>query len=172
MRNPEHAYEALKHGAPAYAAKLSSNDRYRIEKGLRILLRTGEDPLDYFHRHPPRPVITAPLPLFEIDIDSSQLRERIHRRTKTMLEQGLLDEVAGLESRYGRSPSSMKAIGITEVLSYFDGEYSYQGMKEKIITHTARLAKRQRTFNRSQFGHICRKPYGELRNEIIRVMEM
>jgi tRNA dimethylallyltransferase len=45
----------------------------------------------------------------------------------------------------------MKAIGVREILDYFDGVYSLDEAREKIIINTARLAKRQRTFNRTQF---------------------
>jgi len=87
----------------------------------------------------------------EVQVDRIRLRERIVLRTGKMLREGLIDEVTALERAYGRRPNPMKAIGITEVLGYLDGRYRYEKMKEKIITHTARLAKRQVTFNRSQF---------------------
>jgi tRNA dimethylallyltransferase len=45
----------------------------------------------------------------------------------------------------------MKAIGIIEVLAYLDGECTREAMIENIITHTAQLAKRQQTFNKTQF---------------------
>jgi tRNA dimethylallyltransferase len=82
-----------------------------------------------------------------------------------------MDEVAGLEKRYGRSPQSMKAIGIVEVLDYFDGRLDYPGMREKIITNTARLAKRQRTFNRSQFHNVIRAEIDELKRTIENSLE-
>lgn len=68
-----------------------------------------------------------------------------------MLDLGLIDEVAGLEYRYGRRPNSMHAIGIIEVLAYLDGMMDKAQMSEAIATHTAQLAKRQQTFNRHQF---------------------
>jgi tRNA dimethylallyltransferase len=45
----------------------------------------------------------------------------------------------------------MKAIGIKETLGFLDGLYSRSALTEKISTHTAQLAKRQTTFNASQF---------------------
>ncbi len=45
----------------------------------------------------------------------------------------------------------MKAIGIRELLAHFDGELTIDEAKERIIINTSRLAKRQRTFNRSKF---------------------
>jgi len=68
-----------------------------------------------------------------------------------MIEQGLIDEVAYLEKTYTKAPNCMKAIGIREVLDFFDGIYTKKEMIEKIVINTARLAKRQRTFNASAF---------------------
>jgi tRNA dimethylallyltransferase len=166
LRDPREAMAFLNKKAPNYAKKIAPSDRYRIEKALLILLQTGLDPLDYFRLHPPDPVIDGNLPLFEIVVPRDKLRERIRRRTDAMLGQGLIDEIAGLEARYGRAPHSMKAIGIVEVLSYFDGRYDYAQMREKIVTHTARLAKRQQTFNRSQFDRVIRGEKETLRKEI------
>lgn len=151
-----YAYETLKELDPEYAQKISSNDRYRIEKALQIYLSTGHPPSEYFALHPPVSSLQRPIPIFEIYRERSVLRERIRQRTHDMIAQGLIDEVAGLEYRYGRAPHPMKAIGIREVLDYFDGRLSRNELEEKIVIHTARLAKRQETFNRSQFQHIIR----------------
>ena len=71
-----------------------------------------------------------------------------------MIEIGLIDEVAYLEKRYNRSPNSMKSIGIKETLDYLDGRLDINMLEEKIIINTRRLAKRQNTFNKSQFKNI------------------
>lgn len=47
----------------------------------------------------------------------------------------------------------MSSIGIVETLEYLDGKISRKQLEEKIIINTAQLAKRQRTFNKSQFGN-------------------
>jgi tRNA dimethylallyltransferase len=171
LSEPERAYAYLQEKAPHYAATLSAGDRYRLEKGLLILLQTGQDPRDYFRAHPPKPVIADPLPLFEILRPREELRHRIRLRTERMLERGLVDEVADLESRYGRAPQPMKAIGIREVLAWFDGSWDFSTMREKIITHTARLAKRQRTFNEGQFDRVVRGDASFLEEEIEKVLE-
>jgi tRNA dimethylallyltransferase len=45
----------------------------------------------------------------------------------------------------------MSSIGIIEVLEFFDGKIEKEKMIELISIHTAQLAKRQQTFNRTQF---------------------
>jgi len=68
-----------------------------------------------------------------------------------MLEAGVIEEVFALEKRYSRAPAPMKAIGIKETLDYLDGKLTLDQLHEQISTHTAQLAKRQQTFNLSQF---------------------
>jgi len=84
-----------------------------------------------------------------------------------MIESGLIDEICRLEKKYSRKPNAMKAIGVKETLAYLDGIYSKEILIEKIITNTAKLAKRQTTFNNSQFKDVKRGSIEELR-EIIR----
>jgi tRNA dimethylallyltransferase len=50
----------------------------------------------------------------------------------------------------------MKSIGIKETLAYLDGIYDKKMLAEKITTNTARLAKRQTTFNNSQFEDVIK----------------
>jgi tRNA dimethylallyltransferase len=143
------AYNFLEHIDPEYVNKITKADSYRIEKALEIYFATNLPPSSYFRQHPPQPIVEQ-LPIYEIATQRAVLRERIAKRTKKMLELGLIDEVAYLESKYSRAPQSMGAIGIKEVLDYFDGRYTEKELKEKITVNTARLAKRQVTFNRSQ----------------------
>ena len=144
------AYTMLQKADAEYMRNIEPTDAYRIEKMLLLYLESGQTPSEWFASHPAEPIITD-LPLFEIAVERAVLRERIVLRTRKMIELGLIDEVAALEHHYGRKPNSMKAIGIVEVLEYFDGFATREEMGEKIITHTAQLAKRQQTFNRHQF---------------------
>jgi tRNA dimethylallyltransferase len=135
---------------PLYMEKITPNDSYRIEKMLLIYLETNTPPSEWFHAHPPQPIITE-CPVFELKIERAVLRERIALRTQKMVHMGLIDEVAELERLYGRVPNSMKAIGILETLEFLDGKIAKDELIETITTHTAQLAKRQQTFNANQF---------------------
>jgi len=148
------AYDILFKIDADYMLNIASTDSYRIEKMLNLYYQTGLTPTEYFRANPPQPTIIEPLPIYEIQVDKEILREKIKKRTQKMIDMGLVEEVAYLEKSYTREPNCMKAIGIKEVLDYFDGVYSFEQMQEKIVINTARLAKRQRTFNRSQFDTI------------------
>jgi tRNA dimethylallyltransferase len=152
---------------PVYMSKIESGDTYRIEKVLNIYLETGQTPTKYFKAFPPKPTITTPLPIYQIEWEREILRQRIAQRTHIMVDEGLIDEICMLEKKYTRTPNCMKAIGIKETLAYLDGFYSKDEMITKITTHTARLAKRQRTFNHSQFKHVIKGSLGELENILL-----
>ncbi|WP_456485119.1 tRNA (adenosine(37)-N6)-dimethylallyltransferase MiaA [Hydrogenimonas sp.] len=157
MKKREDAYRFLRSVDATYASRIPSADRYRIQKGLEIYFQTGQPPSRYFAKHPPKPIITD-LSLFEIGVERDVLAQRISQRTEKMIEMGLVDEVAALEKRYGRAHNPMKAIGIVEVLEYFDGRLSFEEMKERIVIHTRQLAKRQSTFNSTQFPDHLKAP--------------
>ena len=156
------AYSLLNSLDPIYMSKIESNDSYRIEKGLNIYIETGATPSVYFSDNPPVPTIQSELPIYQIEWEREILRKRIALRTKLMVNDGLIDEICILEGKYGRTPNCMKAIGIKETLAYLDGVYTKEIMIEKITTNTSRLAKRQKTFNNSQFDNVARGSVDEL----------
>lgn len=65
----------------------------------------------------------------------------------------------------------MKAIGIVEVLDFLDGKVSYETMQELITTHTAQLAKRQQTFNKTQFTGVTHAPLDALETIILETLQ-
>jgi tRNA dimethylallyltransferase len=146
----DRAYGMIKERDPEFAQKIAPADRYRIEKWLLLYYQSGQSMSDYTKAHPPQKIIDT-LPIYEIEVTREVLRQRIALRTDSMIESGLIDEVVYLEKKYSRMPAPMHAIGLREVLAYLDGLCDRVSMREKIITNTARLAKRQQIFNKTQF---------------------
>ncbi len=163
----ESCYNFLSKLDPKYMKKISSNDSYRIEKALLIYEASKLSPSEWFVKNPPKPIIKN-LDIFNIDVDRDILRERIAKRTNKMLEMGLLDEVSYLEHKYTRLPNAMGSIGIVEVLEYLDNRITKDQMCENISIHTGQLAKRQQTFNRTQFENITHAPLEKLENIILK----
>ncbi|GAB6046017.1 tRNA (adenosine(37)-N6)-dimethylallyltransferase MiaA [Caminibacter profundus] len=164
-------FNFLKKIDPIFASKINQNDTYRTQKGIEIFLATNMPPSEYFKNNPKVPVLPK-IPIFEIAIDRNTLRDRIKIRTQKMFENGLIDEVAYLESKYrDRRLSSLKAIGVKEVLDYFNGIYDKKTLFEKIVTNTARLAKRQQIFNKTQFPDKISAPLEELEKLILLSMK-
>jgi len=150
-----------------YMSNIASTDSYRIEKSLNIYLETTLTPTAYFKQYPPIATIKEPLPIYQIIWDREPLRKRITLRTELMVNDGLIDEICMLEKRYTRTPNCMKSIGIKETLAYLDGVYDKKMLVEKITTNTARLAKRQNTFNNSQFEDVVKGSVKELQKILL-----
>jgi len=168
LKNLDEAHKFLYSIDKEYLKSITIHDRYRLEKMLNLYFQTNMTPTEYFKANPAKSTIEGQLPIYEITVDRDILRKRITRRTTQMIKAGLIDEVFYLEKNYTRKPNSMKAIGIKEVLNYLDGQYTKIIMKDKIITHTAQLAKRQRTFNKSKFLNKTALPLDELSDLLLK----
>lgn len=166
MQDQRSAYESLYALDPLYMSKIASNDTYRTHKSLLIYYASGVTPSEWFRANPPKPIIKD-LAIYNISTERDLLRSRIEKRTTNMLEDGLIDEVKELEKRYGVEPKPMKSIGIKETLEYLSGEIDLSELHTLISTHTAQLAKRQRTFNRSAFKDAMTAPLEELREVLL-----
>ncbi|MEA3331492.1 MAG: tRNA (adenosine(37)-N6)-dimethylallyltransferase MiaA [Campylobacterota bacterium] len=166
LKELQTAYDSLYNLDSEYMKNISSNDKHRIQKALLIYRASTLTPTEWFKLHPPKPIIQN-LDIYNIDVDRTVLRKRISKRTSNMLELGLIDEVSYLEQKYRRNPHAMNSIGIVEVLEFLDSKVTKEEMLEKISTHTAQLAKRQQTFNRTQFENITHAPLEKLEDIIL-----
>ena len=84
-------------------------------------------------------------PFSAIGIDAgSILGSRIEERFDGMLAAGLVEEVAGLAPRLGRT--ARQAVGYREMLPVVQGESDLEPARAEAIRATASLAKRQRTY--------------------------
>lgn len=148
--NLEQIYELILKIDPEFGSKFSKNDKFRLEKWYSIYATTGEIPSKFLRENTAEPIISN-LQIFEILWDKEVLRDRIKIRTSKMLENGLIDEAKYLFGKYGFETKSLNSIGLKECGEFLRGELGKDELYEQICTHTAQLAKRQRTFNKSQF---------------------
>ena len=73
-----------------------------------------------------------------------------------MLENGAIKETENLIKKYGKNYQWAKSIGIKEIIGFLENTLQESELESLISTHTAQLAKRQRTFNKTQFReHFC-----------------
>lgn len=163
IKNP---YDFLHHIDPNYANSIKSNDSYRICKALEIFFSTHIQPSEYFRTHPKIP-FPHPIKLYELHTEREILRDRITQRTKQMMQEGIIEEIATLVQKYPKNSQPFKAIGVKETIAYLEGILSYEELAPLISTHTAQLAKRQSTFNRTQFDNISRLPPKKIYESIL-----
>ncbi|HET6864015.1 MAG TPA: tRNA (adenosine(37)-N6)-dimethylallyltransferase MiaA, partial [Candidatus Saccharimonadales bacterium] len=81
-----------------------------------------------------------------LKLEPDELEQRIEKRIDTMLAAGLEREVKGLADRFGWEIEPMKGIGYREWQAYFDGGRTLEETRQRIISATRGLAKRQRTW--------------------------
>lgn len=118
----------------------------RVEAGTPSLL--DERPIERPH-------------LVGLTMERPGLHARIAERVERMIAAGLIDEVAGLRRRFprwaatdpcdcGNACTSRHAIGYAEAIDRLDGRLTLAQAKERIVTRTRQLAKRQETWFRHQ----------------------
>lgn len=137
---------ALRTQSPAlYAAIDDADNGRRLIRYLEwAAAGLQEAPADWSRRPP-----TAPIPA--LDIEPEVLKSRIEQRVRAMYGQGLLEEVEGLlSSDVPMSDTARQAIGYAEAIRVIEGAASAEEAIERTAARTRRLAKRQRTWLRSQ----------------------
>jgi tRNA dimethylallyltransferase len=93
----------------------------------------------------------ATAPLTGIAVAPALLRTRIAERVRRMWQQGLVEEVRGLLTRWpALSRTAGQAIGYAEVSDLLAGRCARADAETRMLLRTARLAKKQRTWFRHQ----------------------
>ena len=149
-------YEKLNNIDPKLCQTIRAGDRQRIQRAMEIYLLTGQVPSEIMDKNKPKGLV-APLLKFNLYTpDRKLLHQRIDARFASMLENGLVEEVQALKSRHKLHLDlpSMRCVGYRQVWQYLAGELDYQTMRNKGVSATRQLAKRQLTWLRHQRGQI------------------
>ncbi|MGL2742347.1 tRNA (adenosine(37)-N6)-dimethylallyltransferase MiaA [Helicobacter pylori] len=164
LANP---YMLLKSIDPNMAFKIHPNDTYRIHKALEIFYATHTPPSEYFKANPKKPFEHA-ISLFALSIEKTALHNNIKQRTKNMLDCDLIEEIKALYTQYPKDSQPFKAIGVKESILYLEKRLTLKELEETIISNTMKLAKRQNTFNKTQFNNLYMGSVGEIRHAILK----
>lgn len=172
---------------PKFCAKFNQNDTFRLQKWYEIysflsknsaqikisnnLTKHTQIPSLWLAQNTAAPLIKELL-IFELSLERDELRSRILARTKKMLDDGLLDEARTLFASYDKELKALKSIGLKECGQFLCGQIKSQNeLCELISTHTAQLAKRQRSFFNSNFKNSIKlKPdeaYTQILNKLL-----
>ena len=134
----------LRQADPAAGTRIAPADAVRTQRALEVLYATGRTITAQQGATPP------PWRVLELGLDPADLKARIAQRTRQLYEQGLVEETAGLQKRYGADLPLLQTIGYGEALQVLEGRL---GREQAIATTTKRtqqFAKRQRTWFRRQ----------------------
>ncbi|KMT69005.1 tRNA delta(2)-isopentenylpyrophosphate transferase [Helicobacter pylori] len=164
LANP---YAFLKSIDPTIAFKIHPNDTYRIHKALEIFYSTHTPPSEYFKANPKKPFEHA-ISLFALSVEKSALHNNIKQRTKNMLHSGLIEEIKALYAKYPKDSQPFKAIGVKESVLFLEKRLTLKELEEAITSNTIKLAKRQNTFNKTQFNNLYTGSVKEVRHAILK----
>ncbi|MGI9264376.1 MAG: tRNA (adenosine(37)-N6)-dimethylallyltransferase MiaA, partial [Gammaproteobacteria bacterium] len=142
---------------PIAAQRIDPNDGQRIQRALEVFRLTGT-PISRI-REESAPVET-PWRYIKIGLwpgEREALHQRIEKRLHHMLDNGLIDEVAGLRERADLNPdlSSMRAVGYRQIWGYLDGNFDLEEATRRALVATRQLAKRQLTWMRHEADLNC-----------------
>ncbi len=133
----------LKEADPEGAAHTNlQNPRY-VARNLEIVMAGGM-PLSHWQKnwqHAPAG------PGFVLTRETPDLDERIARRARNMIEDGVADEVHALGEL---SATASKTLGLNEVQSFIAGEMTLDELEQRLTLITRQYAKRQRTWLRRE----------------------
>ena len=137
---------------PESAGRLHPNDPQRVLRALEVFEISGKSLTEHWAEQKKHVLPYRVIKIALVPPDRIELRKRIEQRFDAMLVGGLIDEVKALYERGDLSldTPSMRAVGYRQVWLYLSGQHDYATMREKAITATAQLAKRQMTWLRSE----------------------
>tara|TARA_E500000331_G_scaffold198812_1_gene190958 strand:+ start:88 stop:1005 length:918 start_codon:yes stop_codon:yes gene_type:complete len=142
----EQIVKAISGFNPALINKININDSYRIEKLLERLIANKNNKHNFKGLYKEK---NLKIHIIFITIDDREfLRESIKKRTSGMLNDGLIEEVKNLLSKFNLNNKTqcMKAIGYKETLEFLNKDISLDVLNSSITVATQQLAKRQVTW--------------------------
>jgi tRNA dimethylallyltransferase len=137
-------HRRLTEADPAAAARIHLNDTKRLVRALEVIELTGKpiSSLQTEWESPAAPRHEAKW--IGLSWEKDALNRRINARVKAMLEDGWVDEVRSLLTRYGTlSKTASEATGCAELIEHVRGKLSLDDAAEQIKIATRQLARRQ-----------------------------
>lgn len=137
---------------PAAAQRIGPGDRQRLVRAWEVFAASGR-PLTEWQRSGAPALPAGSWRAVALEPPREALYARCDARLRTMVEQGVLDEVAALAAR-GLDPRlpAMKAVGLREFAAHLRGETDLTAAVDGAQRETRRYAKRQMTWMRGQMG--------------------
>jgi tRNA dimethylallyltransferase len=131
---------------------LHPNDAQRIQRALEVHYLTGEPMSVLQQRSATEPRAWSLVKISIEPFDRERLHQRIERRFKAMLNQGLVEEVRGFYQRgdlHSDLPS-MRSVGYRQVWDWLAGRIADDELVFRGVAATRQLARRQLTWLRRE----------------------
>lgn len=149
-KGDQYLHDMLRRVDEVSANEIHANNRKRVIRALEYFRNTGE-PISVHNAAERSRISPYNFAYFVLNRPRPELYERINMRVDQMLEAGLTEEVRSLRDKgYSRSLVSMQGLGYKELLSWMDGDCSYEEAVTAIKQETRHFAKRQLTWFRRE----------------------
>ncbi|HPW52901.1 MAG TPA: tRNA (adenosine(37)-N6)-dimethylallyltransferase MiaA [Erysipelotrichaceae bacterium] len=145
--NNEQLHQRLKELDKESAKAIHPNNRKRIIRAL-ILAESGTKKSTQEDKQ--AGVMIYDVKIIGLTMDRQRLKKRIHLRVDRMIEEGLVEEINQLFSKYSLDSQGFAGIGYKEMIPYYLNQEPLEKCVEKIKTHTRQFAKRQFTWFNNQ----------------------
>jgi tRNA dimethylallyltransferase len=140
-------YEELSRLDPLAASRIERTNARRVVRALEVTLGSGRP----FSSYGEGLMTYGPVRVVQVglDVEPEMLDERIERRFRTWMDEGLLEEVAQLRERPGGlSRTARQAVGYRQLLNHLEEGVPLEECVTDAITQSRRLARRQRSWFR------------------------
>jgi tRNA dimethylallyltransferase len=131
--------EKLEAAQKIYGKDLLGVDAKNIRRVEQLLERGPSNSAD-------RDSLKIPCKIIGVKLEKPLLKQNVEKRTQQMLNNGFVQEVQKLRSRYGSDCASLQTTGYAQVGDYLDGKLEKDQLASAINAATLRLAKKQTTW--------------------------
>lgn len=146
----QYLHDMLRQVDPASADIIHENNIKRVIRALEFYEKTGM-PISEHNEQERQKESPYDFRYFVLTDDRDRLYSRIEQRIDRMLEAGLVEEVKKLKEKgYHKKMVSMQGLGYKEILSWLDGEITYEEAVYTLKRDTRHFAKRQLTWFRRE----------------------
>jgi tRNA dimethylallyltransferase len=146
----QYLHRVLRRLDPEAALRIGSRDRPKMIRAIEVCLLTGR-PVTEIHRSGRTPLEGYHPIKIGLQPPRAALYDRIERRTRTMLDRGWLNEVAGLvRNGVPQDSKPFDFIGYSELHAHLEGTVTLTAATKAIAQSTRRYAKRQMTWFRKE----------------------
>ena len=145
---------------PAASAIIHPNDTPKLIRAIEVCLASRQKMSEMWEQG------RSPLQGFRIlriglDPERRRLYERINRRAQAMFDAGLVEETAGLVSKYGAMAGPLSSLGYKQAVAFLQGAVSRDRAIELAQQAHRNYAKRQMTWFRREPGVNWLRGFGD-----------
>ena len=138
-RDLDSLFSEYKELDPVGSDNIDRQNKIRLIRALEVCLKTGKP----FSEQQSRGEEKYDVLQLGISADRQELYKRIDQRVGQMIDEGLVEEVRGLQDRYGCDALAMTGIGYRQICQFINGQVDLDQAVDQIKQDTRNYAKRQ-----------------------------